>query len=162
MYEEEASRLGAGLRRSPVRIDHVGSTSVPGLAAKPVIDIQVSVTRLHPLGPHVAAMAALGYSHREHPDDATYPCFHRPRTWPFTHYVHLCEAGSEQERRSLAFRDYLRDHPGAVREYAELKRRLAVLHSADTAEARNAFSEAKSGFIEPVVERALELGYPRS
>lgn len=159
-YGAEQARLAAGLGATAVRIEHVGSTSVPGLAAKPVIDIQISVSPLHPLGPLIAVMGNLAYRHRSHPDDATYPCFHRPHDWPHSHHVHLCEAGGEEEQRHLAFRDYLRDHPEDAREYAALKRRLVPLHSAADADSRNAFSEAKSGFIEPLIERAIELGYP--
>lgn len=159
-YRAEEVRLAPGLGDLAVRIEHVGSTSVPGLAAKPVFDIQISVSRLHPLGPLITAMGELGYRHRPHPDDATYPCFHRPHDWPHSHHVHLCEAGGEEEQRHLAFRDYLRDHPEDAREYAALKRRLVPLHSAADADSRNAFPEAKSGFIEPLIERALDAGYP--
>src|SRR5262249_53412405 len=53
------------------------------------------------------------------------PFFHRPAAWPHTHHVHVVEAGGEEERRTLAFRDYLRAHPEVAREYAELKMRLA-------------------------------------
>ncbi len=161
-YEAEAARLADGLRETAVRIEHVGSTGVPGLEAKPVIDIQISVIGLHPLERHVEAMADLGYTHLEHLDDVIYPFFHRPEGWPHSHHVHLCEAGGEEERRHLAFRDFLRDHPAVAREYGELKHRLASVHTADTPETRNAFSEAKSSFIEPLIRRAVELKYPRS
>jgi GrpB-like predicted nucleotidyltransferase (UPF0157 family) len=135
---------------------------VAGLAAKPVIDIQVSVRVLHPLEPHLRPLVALGYTHVPHPDDATYPFLHRPATWPHSHHVHLCEAGGSEERRNLAFRDFLRDHPERAAAYADEKRRLALRFSSSSFESRNAYAKAKSAFIEPIVERALALGYPRA
>jgi GrpB-like predicted nucleotidyltransferase (UPF0157 family) len=160
-FEAEAARIGAALGSAAVRIDHVGSTAVPGLAAKPVIDIQVSVRALHPLELHLRPLVALGYTHVAHPDDATCPFLHRPFEWPHSHHVHLCEAGGSEERRNLAFRDFLREHPAETAAYAEVKRRLAPGFSCSSFESRNAYAEAKSAFIEPIIARALALGYPR-
>lgn len=159
-FETEAKRIRAVLGVTAIRVDHVGSTAVPGLAAKPVIDIQVSVARLRPLQLHLDPWGRLGYTHVPDPDDATYPFLHRPATWPHSHHVHLCESRGVEERRHLAFRDYLRDHPAAARAYAAEKRRLASCFSSSSHESRNAYAEAKSHFIEPLIRRALELGYP--
>lgn len=161
-FQAEAKRIGGALGSAALRIDHVGSTAVPGLAAKPVIDIQVSVRVLHPLELHLPPLVALGYTHVPHPDDATCPFLHRPSEWPHSHHIHLCEAGGPEERRNLAFRDFLREHPEEAEAYAEEKRRLAPAFSSSSFESRNAYAEAKSGFIEPIIERALALGYPRS
>jgi GrpB-like predicted nucleotidyltransferase (UPF0157 family) len=134
---------------------------VPGLAAKPVIDIQVSVRPLHPLDPHLLPLSQLGYTHVPHPDDAFYPFLHRPSRWPHSHHIHLCEAGGEEESRHLAFRDFLRDHPEEAAAYEDLKHRLGPAFSAGSFDSRNAYADAKSAFIEPLIERALALGYPR-
>jgi GrpB-like predicted nucleotidyltransferase (UPF0157 family) len=160
-FEAEARRVGAALGEGALRVDHVGSTAVPGLAAKPVIDLQVSVPALEPMDTYRRPLAQLGYTHVPHPDDAVYPFFHRPTGWPHTHHIHVCCTGSEEERRHLAFRDYLRDHDELSREYERVKRRLATQFSAETFESRNAYAEAKSGFIEPLIQRALAEGYPR-
>ena len=81
---------------------------MPGLAAKPVIDIQVSVASLVPHGRYVDTMATLGYRHVALGDfDLVYPFFHRPAEFPGTHHVHLCDAGGEQEWKHLAFRNSL-------------------------------------------------------
>jgi GrpB-like predicted nucleotidyltransferase (UPF0157 family) len=161
-FEAEARRIASALGPALVRIDHVGSTAVPGLAAKPVIDIQVSVRALHPLEPHLLPLIAIGYTHVPHPDDAVYPFLHRPSSWPHSHHAHLCEAGGSEERRHLAFRDFLREHPQEAAAYADEKRRLALLFSSGSFESRNAYAEAKSAFILPAILRALGLGYPRS
>src|SRR5258705_193252 len=115
-FERERERLRAALESLALRIDHHGSTAVPGLAAKPVIDIQISVARLDPFDACARALARLGYVHVPHADDAVCPFFHRPAEWPHTHHVHLVQAGGEEGRRTLAFRDYLCGHSGAARE----------------------------------------------
>jgi GrpB-like predicted nucleotidyltransferase (UPF0157 family) len=161
-FEAEAKRIESALGAAAMRIDHVGSTAVPGLAAKPVIDIQLSVRVLHPLEPHLLPLVALGYTHVPHPDDASYPFLHRPSDWPHSHHIHLCEAGGSEERRNLAFRDFLREDPEEAAAYADEKLRLAGEFSSSSFESRNAYAEAKSIFIEPIIERALALGYPRA
>jgi GrpB-like predicted nucleotidyltransferase (UPF0157 family) len=160
-FEAERDRLRAAVGSVALRIDHNGSTAVPGLAAKPVIDIQISVARLQPLDAYAAPLMTLGYVHVPHPDDAFAPFFHRPAEWPHTHHVHVVEAGGEEERRTLAFRDYLRAHPSTAAEYEALKRRLAALHGGANAAARERYAEAKTVFVNQVVERAIADGYPR-
>lgn len=157
-FARERSRIARALGPLASRIEHVGSTAVPGLAAKPVIDIQVSTRRLHPIDRHVEALAGIGYRHRPHPDDAFAPFFHRPARWPHIHHVHVVETGGEEERRQLAFRDWLRAHPRTARRYEALKRELAVQFAADRFENRNAYSEAKGDFIAEVMQRAGEPG----
>lgn len=158
LFEEEAHRLRAAFGSSALRIEHVGSTSIPGLAAKPVIDIQVSVASLAPHGRYREAMAALGYRHVALGEfDLVYPFFHKPASWPGTHHVHLCEAGGEQEREHLAFRDHLRAHPLVAAEYEALKRALARTHDASTPESMEAYALAKSAFVASVL-RSAEAG----
>lgn len=158
----EAARIGAALGPLALRIDHHGSTAVPGLAAKPVIDIQVSVADVPAIDAYRQPLQSIGYTHVPHADDAFCPFFHRPARWPHTHHVHVVRAGGAEERRTLAFRDYLRDRPDESRAYAELKIQLAVRFSAATFESRQAYADAKTEFVERVVAAALRLGYPRS
>jgi GrpB-like predicted nucleotidyltransferase (UPF0157 family) len=162
MFEEEAIRLRHGLGSLAVRIDHHGSTAVPGLSAKPVIDIQVSVANLHPLDAFSKPLEALGYAHLPHPDDAFCPFFHRPSRWPHTHHVHVVQAGGNEERRTLAFRDYLRNHDEVAREYERLKYRLMLeLQPTDPA-SREAYAVAKTEFVERVVALALSAANSRA
>jgi GrpB-like predicted nucleotidyltransferase (UPF0157 family) len=155
LFEAEAVRLRKALGSLAVRIDHHGSTAVAGLAAKPVIDIQISVVSLNPLDSYGRPLVALGYVHVPHADDAFCPFFHRPAAWPHTHHVHVVQAGGEEERRTLAFRDYLRRHAAVAREYEELKRRLMVELSPRDAVSREAYALAKTEFIERVVALAV-------
>ncbi|MFP5261278.1 MAG: GrpB family protein [Blastocatellia bacterium] len=160
-FSAERARIAAALGALALRIDHNGSTSVPGLAAKPIIDIQVSVRQLQPIETYAAPLVRLGYVHVPHADDSFCPFFHRPAAWPHTHHVHVVERGGAEERRTLAFRDYLREHRKAAQEYEDLKRGLMSKHSAADFSSRQAYAEAKTVFISRVTERALAEGYPR-
>jgi GrpB-like predicted nucleotidyltransferase (UPF0157 family) len=155
MFEAEAARLRRALGGLALRIDHHGSTAVPGLSAKPIIDIQVSVADLRPLEAFGGALEALGYVHVPHPDDAFCPFFHRPAGWPHTHHVHVVQAGGEEERRTLAFRDYLRRHDTMARHYERLKQRLMDELNPNDAASREAYALAKTSFVERVIALAL-------
>ena len=161
-FEHERTRLWAVLGALALRIEHNGSTSVPGLAAKSVIDIQISVQQLHPLDRYVQLLARAGYVHVPHDDDAFAPFFHRPAAWPHTHHVHVVAAGGDEEQKTLAFRDYLREHPQVAREYESLKKSLAQCYSAGECSTRQAYAEAKGEFIVRVTNQALGEGYPRN
>ena len=160
-FDAEAVCLRTALGLLAVRIDHHGSTSVPGLGAKPIIDIQVSVAALEPIAAYGDCLRALGYVHVPHPDDAFCPFFHRPLHWPHSHHIHVVQRGGAEERRTLAFRDYLRDHSAVARDYERLKHGLATELAAINPETREAYARAKTDFIERIVAVALMSGYPR-
>ena len=160
-FEVERDRIAGALGQLAHRIDHNGSTAVPGLEAKPIIDIQVSVEQLNPIQAYADPLARLGYRHVAHPDDAVCPFFHRPSEWPHSHHVHVVESSGVEERRTLAFRDYLRDHSDVAHEYGVLKRRLAALYDAGKPADREMYAIAKTEFINRVVQIALAQGYPR-
>lgn len=160
-FAAEAGRIRARFGDRALRVEHVGSTAVTGLAAKPVIDVQVSVASLGDRGVLLADMGALDYAHVDLGEfDRVYPFFKRPAEWPSTHHVHLCEAGGEQERRHLAFRDYLRRHADAAAEYRYLKEKLSRFHAGTTEESREAYSLAKSAFVEEAIVKAFAEGLP--
>lgn len=155
LFQAEASRIGEAMGDLVLRIEHVGSTAIPGLAAKPVIDIQVSVASLRPLHLYFEPLAGIGYCHIPLGSfDSVYPFFQKPAEWPSTHHLHLCVSGSAQERQHLAFRDYLRAHPKIAAEHVELKRRLAAAHDGLTLESRERYSLSKTEFVDAVLERA--------
>jgi len=161
-FAEERDRIAVALGPLALCIGHHGSTSVVGLAAKPVIDIQVSVATLDPLDRYITPLAVFGYVHVVHKDDVVCPYFHKPKTWPHTHHVHLVAAGGDNELKTLAFRDFLRDHPDVAREYERLKRRLASRYDAALFASQQAYAEAKGSFIAAVTEQAVAQGYPRT
>jgi GrpB-like predicted nucleotidyltransferase (UPF0157 family) len=156
-FTAEAERIRVSFGIQAQRIEHVGSTSVPGLAAKPVIDIQVSVPSLGPRAYLAKRLEGLGYTHFALGDfDLVYPFFKRPAGWPSTHHVHLCVSGSEPERVHIAFRDYLRTHPTVATEYLDLKFKLAAAHDGQSMESQDRYSLAKTEFIGSVLQAALQ------
>jgi GrpB-like predicted nucleotidyltransferase (UPF0157 family) len=131
-------------------IVHIGSTAVPGLAAKHVIDIMAGVRTLADSQPAIGAAGQLGYSYAPYrPDEEHWFC--KPSPLVRTHHLHLVPLGSPLWLQSLAFRDYLRAHSGAAAEYEALKRRLAQEHGFD----REAYTQAKGPFIARVTAVAL-------
>ena len=150
-FEAEAARLVDALPADLVsRIDHVGSTSVAGLAAKPVIDMQLSLRSLTPREAYVGPITALGYRWVLDPWDVDHEYFSRDVEGERRFQIHACTAGSSWERRHLVFRDWLREHNDDAAAYAELKRKLAASHPRDTL----AYTEAKTAFITAIVHRA--------
>lgn len=134
-------RLAAALGPAAVRIEHVGSTSVPGLAAKPVIDIQISVPDVGDESRYVRPLEAAGMQMRSRDDVHR---FFRPfPDQPRDAHLHLCEPGSDWEREHLLFRDYLRAHPAACERYHQGKSAAARTWRDD----RWAYTEAKTGVI---------------
>ena len=131
-YDEEWPRLFSSLGKSlraalgdiALRIDHIGSTSVPGLAAKPIIDIQISVADLEPVEPYRLPLEGLGFVSRADNTELTKRYFREPPGSRRTH-IHVRRAGSWAEQFALLFRDYIRTHEEDARLYAKLKRRLA-------------------------------------
>lgn len=160
-FERERDRLRAALGERAIRIEHHGSTAVPGLAAKPIIDIQISVEQLTPLEPYVQALEALGYRHVPHADDSFAPFLHKPDAWPHTHHVHLVLAGGEEERRTLAFRDCLRANASLARDYEALKRQLAAESKGTDFAVQQAYADAKTAFVEQVLADCSASGSDR-
>ena len=153
-FDVAAAELRDALRRWVVEIEHIGSTAVVGLAAKPIIDIQVGVVSLDVSPQIVAAVEALGYVYVPDFEGELPNRRYFRRTSPTgvtTHHVHLVErTDHEWWDRHIRFRDWLRAHPDDRDRYAALKRSLATEHRDD----RDGYTEAKSAFIASVVERA--------
>jgi len=128
-------------------IEHVGSTAVPGLAAKPIIDMVAGVRDLGEARAAFGLLSALGYTHREHRPEAH--SLHKPGAgewWEETHHLHLTEPGSDLWRERLAFRDSLRADPSLADEYAEWKSRHAAANDSS-----NPYRADKRPFIARVL-----------
>jgi GrpB-like predicted nucleotidyltransferase (UPF0157 family) len=149
LFARTARALRVALGDVPSRIDHIGSTAVPGLAAKPVIDIQISVPALEPVSRYRGALESLGYVFREDNEERTKRYFRERPGQPRTH-VHVRRAGSWSEQFALLFRDYLRVHPDDARRYATFKIRLAEKYGED----RDGYTEAKGPFLWEIMKKA--------
>jgi GrpB-like predicted nucleotidyltransferase (UPF0157 family) len=123
-FESLRARLWPALADVALSIEHVGSTSVPGLAAKPIIDISIMVPENPDVPIGISRLATLGYIHRGDLGIKGREAFTNPDGLP-RHNLYLCPRDSVALANHLALRNYLRTHPEAVREYGELKKRLA-------------------------------------
>lgn len=140
-YADWEQRLRQALGPATQRLDHVGSTSVPGLGAKPVIDNQISVPELEDEAMYEGQLASVGLALRTR--DSLHRFFCPPPTSPRTVHLHVCQTGSNWEREHLLFRDYLRTHPEVRQGYRTLKQKLATIWRED----RPADTDAKTTFI---------------
>jgi GrpB-like predicted nucleotidyltransferase (UPF0157 family) len=152
-FVEERARLAEALGDDAVLIEHIGSTSVPGLAAKPIIDIVVAARSFPLSAARIAAVEGLGYEHLGEYGIPGRAYFRRRSPRPRSHHVHVYAAGSDQIRDHLLFRDRLRGHHSEAASYAELKWALAR-RGLDSA----AFQTGKSHFIADLLERARRDG----
>src|SRR5262249_24785597 len=141
-------RIRAALGATALRTEHVGSTSVPGLAAKPVIDIQVSVADIADEARYAGPLEPLGLQLSNRDDVHRYFSLVPEQTREL--HLHLCQAGSAWERDHLLFRDYLRAHPAAADRYFAGKRAAAITWRDD----RWAYTEAKTDVILDILEDA--------
>jgi len=142
-----------------IDIQHVGSTAIPGMLAKPVIDIQIAVDCLNSIKqPAIDALKAIGYEYwHENPDPERMffvkgmPPFGEKRT----HHVHIVEPGSKHWQSKILFRDYLIDHSEIAREYGQLKSKLANENTYD----REQYTDAKTKFVNSVLSKAREIAH---
>lgn len=159
VFSRLASVLQQHLGQIVQGIEHVGSTSVPGLAAKPIIDLDIVIATETDLPQVCTLLAGLGYQHQGNlgiegreafkREDKTVPRTAQGTEW-MTHHLYVCPADSRELARHLVFRDYLRTHPDVRDAYSELKQRLAEQYTYD----RDGYTEAKTEFISGILQVA--------
>jgi GrpB-like predicted nucleotidyltransferase (UPF0157 family) len=153
----ESARLAEAVGDTLVRIEHVGSTSIPGIVAKPTIDLMPVVRSLDGLDARQPQVEALGYVWRgEFGIPGRRYCIREEQRNRLFH-VHCHQDGHPEIARTLVFRDYLRAHAEEARAYEALKRAAAAKHPSDTL----AYSNAKSDWITACIERATEWSKTR-
>lgn len=160
-FAELSRVISVALGQLALAIEHVGGTSVPGLAAKPIIDLDVVIGAKDDLPETIRCLATLGYVHAGDLDVPGREAFKRTdvRTpWDgsghlwMEHHLYVCARDSAELARHLTFRNYLRSHPEIVRAYADIKRGLARRFGKD----REAYTEGKGAFVEEVLRKARE------
>lgn len=153
LFEREKKTLLVALRGIVLKIEHIGSTSIPDMEAKPIIDIAASIPTLDIIQKCVPPLAAVGYDYK---GEYGLPGRHFfTKGTPHTHYLHVIEQGSDHWTSWLMFRDYLTAHKDIAAEYSRLKRDLAKAYQLD----RDAYTKAKGEFISRTVERAKAAGF---
>ncbi len=150
LFEQERDRLASVFDDKALGIEHIGSTSVPEICAKPIVDVLVGVPELELSKKQVESMKALGYEFLGEYGLAGRLFF---RKEPHTHHVHVVEHGGDHWERQLTFRDALRTDAEERRRYDEFKRRLA-----SEGHSREVYTELKTPFIREVEARARARG----
>ena len=146
LYARTADEIHAVLGSTALRIDHVGSTSIPGIVAKPVIDVRVLVERYDPEAVYTAPLSSLGFDY-DHRDEG-HVLFKgtRGRT---RFNVHVVQKDEPDANAMIVFRDYLRSHPDEAGRYQALKLALAQRHREG-----DAYASAKSSYVADVLDLA--------
>ena len=149
-FEIEKTRIVEAIGPHILDIQHVGSTSIRGVPAKPILDVLVGVENFERAGVCVAPMESIGYFYR---GEFGIPRRHYfVRGDPRTHHVHMVARSSRDWHITVTFRDYLRSDPDSAREYTEAKQRLAAKY----AQNRSAYQQEKDKVVEGILERALK------
>jgi GrpB-like predicted nucleotidyltransferase (UPF0157 family) len=148
-FDEERVRLGSLADELDAEVHHIGSTAVPGLDAKPIIDLLFAIRDFGDADAVTAALGDAGYQHNHWADTVERRLLFRGD--PMSHQIHLVAAASEAYRRQLAFRDWLRNHADEASAYAALKKELAARLGND----HRAYTKAKTEFVERCMRLAL-------
>ena len=153
LFESERVRLQPLLSGINFRIEHVGSTAVPGLGAKPIIDMMLGVDHLSQIEKRIPAFEQIGYLYVPEieammPEDRFF--YRQDAVEMRVYHLHTVELSSNFWRDHLLFRDYLRTHPEVAEQYFQLKRKSAERFRDD----RSAYTESKSEFIAAVLAKA--------
>lgn len=146
LYETAADEIRRALGPIGLSVEHVGSTAIPGIVAKPTIDVLIFVERYDPEAVYRSPLASLGYTH--HHRDDVHVLFKGSREG-VAFNVHVVEEGAADASMMIVFRDYLRSHPDEARRYEELKLALAGRHRDATA-----YAEGKTSYVREVIRQA--------
>ncbi len=152
-FLSEADKLRQAIPFPNITIEHIGSTAVVGLAAKPIIDIMIGFNSLKDAEASIPVIETLGYvyipEYEDEIPDRRY--FHKPAVTPRLFHLHCAELGGNFWLKQMAFRNYLRSHPQTCKAYQQLKEKLAVRYRFN----RSAYTDAKTDFIEGILKIAL-------
>lgn len=149
-FEFEKKRIRAALGSEAHRIEHIGSTSIKGLKAKPIIDILVGVSNLGEVSSNVRALHNIDFEYVPKPEFKDRLFFRKGLWGQGSCHLHICEMNGSEWIEKLLFRDYLRLHPEVAEQYAILKTELASKYPFD----RPAYTKSKEPFIQSIIEKA--------
>ena len=155
-FEREKRKLQQLLQAAVIDIQHVGSTSVPNLAAKPIIDVMVGIRSLSGVTRLRGKLERTGYEYRANGSDNTQVLFAKGAEERRTHYIHITEYRGSFWNDHLLFRDYMRGNPDEAGLYEQSKRVLAAQHATD----REGYTAGKRAYIDIVVAKAKQSAVP--
>lgn len=155
-YNKESQKLINIFGEEVISIHHIGSTSIPGIYAKPVIDILIEVREIEIIDRFNSAMESIGYIAKGENGIEGRRYFFKG-LYDRTHHVHIFQSGSEEISRHLNFRDYMIAHPEEAKQYGELKKQLAERFKYDI----EGYCDGKDAFIKEIDRKALEWAADR-
>ena len=150
-FEAEAEIVAAAFGPAVVAIHHIGSTAIPGILAKPIIDMLAEATAIEGVDERTPHIEALGYEAKGEFGIPLRRYFRKDVSGIREYQIHAFATSSGEVARHLAFRDYLRSHPDVAQEYSQLKRELSKQYPSDM----GAYTDAKAPFIKAVERAAL-------
>ena len=153
-FRQERELLLRTLGDTALEIRHIGSTSIPGMPAKPILDILVGLQTLSAVEPFVGALRSIGYEDRGNGDEPGRRYFVKGTPENRTHHLNFCKLNGAFWNNHILFRDYLENHPDIARQYAELKRALVGKCSND----RPAYTSGKEEFVRSILKLARGEG----
>lgn len=152
-FEAESQQIADVLGDCTIAIHHIGSTAIPNIYAKPILDLLVEVNHITEVDQRSSGMETLGYEAMGEFGLPGRRYFRKNNQMGVrTHHVHIFEVGSKEVKRHLAFRDYMMTHPEDAEKYSQLKQKLAKQYPTDI----NAYMDGKDGFIKEMEKRALK------
>ncbi|MDQ0808102.1 GrpB family protein [Priestia megaterium] len=151
-FKEEEKLLKDIMSNKAISIEHIGSTSVKGLGAKPILDIMIGVCNLEEVVGFIEALNNIGYEHVFHEEFPNRRFFRKGLWRAGTHHLHIYKYQSEEWNNNILFRDYLRKYSNIRDHYNQLKIELAQKYSFD----RVGYTEAKAPFITAVIHKAKD------
>ena len=157
-FEKEKILLQKALGTLALEIQHIGSTAIPDMPSKPIIDIVVGIKTVNDFGECIKLLQNVGYLLRENASDCRELCFAKGSEQKRTYYLHLVKYHSEIRKNYLAFRDYLRTNRKSAQQYAFLKQRL----SANFADNRVKYTAGKANFIRKTIKTARNISLSMS
>lgn len=150
-FELESQQLAVAIGDNLVAIHHIGSTSIPGIYAKPIIDLLVEVQDIGQIDERGGAIARIGYDVMGEYGIPGRRYFRKSRSPGIrTHHVHIYQTGNREITRHLAFRDYTIAHPETAQQYSNLKRKLAEQYPQDI----DGYMDGKDEFIKTIEKKA--------
>jgi len=150
LYKKEEKLLSSVVRKYVLDIQHVGSTSIPGARAKPIIDIAIGVKKLKDGEECIKPLKRLGYKYKQDAGVKGRHFFVKGSEKNRTHYIHIAKMGGKFWKSLILFRDYLRKYDRAVKEYNKLKEKLAKKYKDD----RDSYTAKKEIFIREIIKKA--------
>ncbi len=153
LFELLRERIARVVGDLALTIEHVGSTSVPGLAAKPIIDIDIVIDEYIDPASVIQRLGTLGYAHEGDGGIPGREAFSPPPGGPY-HHLYLCTETCPAYREHILFRDYLRSHPDVAKVYGDLKKQLAEQYRTD----RVGYGREKTEFVTGILRLAREGG----